>query len=48
MIYVWRELDMPGYEDYEAEQERRRRLRKRLAHIYGDEEREDGEDEYAI
>ena len=33
-MYAEYELDMPDYEDYEAEQERRGRLRKRLAHEF--------------
>ena len=43
------ELDMPSYEDYEAEQERRRRMRKRQAHEYDiADEREDRKDEHIV
>ena len=37
-----------AFEEYEAEQERLRMMRKRLAYAFGDAEREDREDEYAI
>lgn len=34
-----------AFEEYEAEMERTRRMRKRLAHEYGEDGREDREDE---
>lgn len=34
-----------AFEELEAEQERRQRMRKRLAYIYGEAEREGGEED---
>ena len=44
--YVSDNLD--AFEQYEEEQERRRRVEKRLAYAYGEAEREDREDEYIV
>lgn len=44
--YVPDNLD--AFEQYEEEQERRSRMKKRLAYAYREAEREDREDEYII